>query len=225
MAITDLRQTVLEIVNEVQRRIGVNATSTLTETKGARLFLQYLNDVVSECSDAGRWLELYGTVLVTAQSSVAEYTIAATALVHDVYEIRFGTDTSPLNLRPIEFIRRLNAKARYGTPRHFAMTGIDATTGQPKFSVTPVPTTAKTFDVAFYLKPSLYTTSDGAVVPPFPADVLIKGLFAKVLLDENGGEKTEQWLAAHREYQYAKNEALNRFTSDTGTDVQFVPGR
>lgn len=222
MTVTDIRQTVIQVINQVQRLIGVNPTSTLTETKGATLYLRLLNEIVAECADAGNWLELYKTHTVTAQSSVSQYTIDASALVHHVYEIRWHTDHSPLEVKDIQTINRLLAKPSYGTPRQFALTGVD-TTGQPKFSVYQVPTTARTFTVYFYEKPPLYTTSDSAVVLDLPANLMIAGLHAKVLLEENGGEPTRQWEAAYKNYLSLRGQALNRWNSDTGTDVYFRP--
>lgn len=223
--VSDTRQTVLAIVNEVQRLVGVDTTTTLTATKDTRLYLRFLNETVAECADAGNWLELYSTVLVTAQSSVSEYTVNASDPVHHIYEIRWGTDTAPLEHRSIEYMRRLLAQPSHGTPRQFALTGVNSTSNQPKFSVYQIPTTAQTFDVAFYKKPELYDTNCTEEEPPFPANVLIKGTHAKALLDENGGEPTNQWEVTYREYLDLRNQALNRWTADTGTDIYFVPQR
>lgn len=220
---SDTRQTVLQIINQVQRLIGVDTTTTLTATKSTHLYLRFLNEVIAECADAGDWLELYDEVLVTAQSSVSQYTISATDPVHHVHEIRWGNDSSPLDHRSIEYMRRLLARPSYGTPRQFALTGVDSATNQPKFSTYQIPVTAKTFDVAFYKKPPLYDTNCTEDEPPFPANVLIKGTHAKALLDENGGEPTQQWEAVYREYLNLRHEALNRWTADTGTDIYLVP--
>lgn len=225
MALTDLRQTVLQIVNEVQRKLAVNVTSSLTETSQATLLLRFLNETVAECADHGRWLELLETVLVTAQSSVSEYAFPTAPLVQNIYEIRWGTDPSPLEVRDLRDIRRLTAVGGHGTPRQFGLTGVGSATGNPKFKVYPVPTTAKTFDCAVYVKPQLYTTADGAELPRFPANVLIAGTYAKALLDENGGERTLQFDAAYREYLSLRGEAQRRFTSDTGSMIYFRPQR
>ena len=100
----------------------------------------------------------------------------------------------------------------------------------PKFRVYPIPNsstisnaTTPTFDIAYYKKPSLYLTSDVSAVPAFPARMLIQGLYAKALLEENGGEPTREFQAAELAYLRMRGEALNRFNADTGTDLRVVP--
>ena len=83
--------------------------------------------------------------------------------------------------------------------------------------------TTPTFDIAYYKKPSLYITSDVSAVPAFPARMLIQGLYAKALLEENGGEPTREFQAAELAYLRMRGEALNRFNADTGTDLRVVP--
>lgn len=226
MAITDLRQTVLQTINRVLRKFGVDDVSTLTQTKQARAYLDMLNEVMSELSDFGEWIELLEEINVTAQSSVADYAIATSALIHHVGEISFDTDISPLTQETIEDMRRLGRTSAHGVPRHFTIMGVDAS-GNPKFRTQPIPGTQqadKLFKVLLYQKPRLFTTSDASVLIPFPADVVFQGLYAKALLEENGGEPNNQYQWAYREYERMKKEALNRWTGDTGSEVRFVPG-
>lgn len=225
----DLRLSVIAIVNEVQRRLGVTPTTTLDATRHARVLLGLLNKVVDKATDAGDWQELYSETIVSAQTSVGTYSVTTTAqaLVKNVYEIAFGTDTAPLEVRDTQEIRRLQRLTRpYGKPRQFAIVGVNEVTGNPKFRVYPIPVTAQVssnFNIAYYRKEPIYTAADINTVPALPGQVLVEGLYAEALLEENGGEPTPQYQVAFQEYERVRSEALNRYTADTGTDIYFVP--
>lgn len=228
MAIADVRLSVLGIINEVQEKLSVNRTTTVDETRLSLLLLRLLNETVAECVDYGDWQELFRETLVTASSSVEEYTITpeTSALVQRVYEIHFGTQVSPLEVRTIEDIRRLQKTRGFGEPRQFAIIGVDASTGNPNFRPYPIPGSNEnndTFDIAYYIKPPLYTTNDNNTIPPLPANVLIQGVYAKAVLEESGQEPTNQYQVAYQEYIRMRKEALNRFTSDTGVDIMLQP--
>ena len=225
MAITDVQQTAIQIVNRVQRKIGVDQTTGLGGTRHSHVLLDLLNEVVSDLGDLGDWQEMFREIDTTAVSSVADYEINVTAavVVHHVHEIRYDTSTSPMFVRSIEDIRRLDRPRRYGESRHFAIVG-QGTAGNPKFRVSPVPTSAIQYHVAFYEKPVIYTTADSSTRIPFPGDVLFQGVYAKALLEESEGVETPQYVGAYREYERMKRQALARQTSDTGTDINLVPG-
>ncbi|MEE8234048.1 MAG: hypothetical protein V3R41_05155, partial [Gammaproteobacteria bacterium] len=79
------------------------------------------------------------------------------------------------------------------------------------------------FQVVYYIKPDNLTTADASATPFFPANILYLGTYAKGLLEENGGEITREFIAAQRQYELQRTEALNRFNADTGTDMFFIP--
>ena len=220
---TGLRQTVLEIVNRVERKLGLNASSALTSTRKSRELLDMLNEVIEEISDAGDWQEMYREAVVSATSSVAEYEVAVSGLVKNVQEISWDGDTSPLNPVDPQDIRRFNRISNFGTPRHFAIVGVNVSSGNPNFRVHPVPTTAANFSVAYFQKPDLYTVSAASDTVSFPANLVFMGLYAKAMLHENGGEATGEYQATMAEYLRSRRESLNRYNADTGTDVYFVP--
>lgn len=228
MATSDVRKDVISIVNEVQRRLGLSSTTDLTATKLTTVLLDLLNDVIDEVSDFGEWQQMYREVQVTASSSVGTYEIAVSSQVKNIYEFVWDTDVSPLEVRTIEDIRRLQRLASFGVPRQTAIIGVSGV--NPLFRVYPVPNsstisnaTKGTFDIAYYKKPGLLTTADVSAVPAFPSRMLIQGLYAKALLEENGGEPSPQYQAAYVEYIRMRKEALNRFNADTGTDMYITP--
>jgi len=233
MSLTDVRKDVISIVNEVERRLGVDTQTSLTATKLTTVILDLLNDVIDEISDYGDWQQMFREVGVTAASSVASYKISVSADVKNVYEIVWGDDVSPLEVRTIEDIRRLQRLASFGTPRQFSIVGVSGTA--PLFRIYPIPTQAAidaessaggVFDVAYYKKPRMFdatVTADASAVPAFPARVLVQGTYAKALLEENGGEPTPQYQTAYAEYIRMRSESLNRFNADTGTDMYLTP--
>lgn len=226
MATSDIQLTVLQVINKVERRLEINPSSSLTSGKHAKLLLDLLNEVVAEVSDYGDWQEMYRTVDVTGVASQATYKVTASAEVKNILEISHSArGISPLQSVDIPTIRRLGRIGSTGTPNQFAITGVSGT--RPKFTVYPAPGSnedGQLFNVAFYEKPRLYTTSDGSTVVPFPGYVLYLGLYAKMLANESGGIGTPEYQIAYTEYTRAKKEALNRFTSDTGSSFQIVPG-
>ncbi len=232
MALADVRKTVIQIINEVQRKLGLDAATTLTETKQTQVLLDLLNDVMDEISDFGDWPQMYHEVDITAASSVGVYKISVSgdAVVKNVYEFVWGDDVSPLEVRSIEDIRRLQRLASFGAPRQVAIIG--ASGASPFFRIYPIPNQSAidaetsaggVFNIAYYEKPRLFTTADVSALPEFPSRVVTQGLYAKALLEENGGEPTPQYQVSYAEYGRMRIEALNRWTADTGTDVYFVP--
>lgn len=223
-----VRLSVLEILNEVQRRLGVNPTNAVSDTRHSLMLLQLLNEVVAEVNDYGRWQELYEEVLVTAQTSVNTYAIkSAGREVQSIIEVSFDNDPAQLENRPLEDIRRLTRVGGTGTPRQYAIIGVDVS-GNPEMRVYPQPGTSQngsTFNIAIQAKERLFTQSDGSTVPLYPANLLIQGLYAKALLEENGGEATRQFEVAYQEYQRMAREAQRRFTADTEDVIVFTPHR
>lgn len=223
---TGLRDTALNIVNRVRRKLGYNAVTDFS-SKNAQMLLEMLNEVVSEVSDDGDWPEMFREVLVTAQSSVGEYEVAVSGLVQNVYEIGFQNQIAPLEPRDIKDLRLWQRLGNTGEPRQFAIVGVDASSGNPKFRVHPIPGASQageTFDIAYYQKPEALTTAQGSVTVPFPAELLFKGLYAKALLEENGGERSAEYQTAYTEYIKDRRETLRRFTADTGSDIYIIPG-
>ena len=231
MAITDLRLTTLQVVNAVQERLGVNKTANLYQTKHVRVLVDLLNEVQDELSDFGQWQELYAETTIAVSASLATYAVDPTddSIVNTIYEVTFASAISPLYVQSIEDIRRLRRLRSRGEPRQFGVVGVDDVTGNPKIEIYPTPGISqdgKPMVIAFYRKPPiLQVSADSATVLPFPGQMLINGLYAKALLEENGGEPTPQFQMAMATYERQKTEALNRFNADTGTDLWFIPGR
>ena len=232
MSISAVRKSNVEIVNEVLRKLQTTEVTNLGDTKFSTTLVDFLNDVIDECSDYGDWQEMYREVDVTASSSVGTYEMSVSAQVKNIYEVVWGDDVAPLEVRDITDLRRLQRLASFGTPRQFAVVGVSGV--NPLFRVYPIPTQATinaetssggVFNIAYYKKPGLITavTADTSSVPAFPSRMLVQGVYAKALLEENGGEPTREYQVALLDYQRMRKEAQNRFTADTGIDIQFVP--
>ena len=201
MATSDQYLEAIEIVNEVERKLGVSESSFFDDRKLTTVIKDFLNDTISECNDYGDWPQLFREIDVTASSSVEAYEISSSANVHHIYEIHFGTQVSPLQVK---------------------------TGANPIFRPYPIPGTNennKTFDVAYYKKQRLLTTvsADTSATVLLPSRMLVQGTYAKALLEESGQEATPHYQVAYQEYIRMRRESLNRLTADTGTDVQFTP--
>lgn len=229
MPITDLRQTVLQVINIVERKMGISPSATLTATSFTQALLDLLNEVVADIAEDGERKELYFSTVVTAQSSVADYAVDPTGgLVHHIYEVsqsaRGNAPLTPVNLSEINLLNRTNS---FGVSNQWHIVSANAS-GQPVTRVFPTPGANENGDLftfVGFLKPPIYTTADASVVPVFPANVLWQGLHARALLEENGGEPTREYQVALAMYEKAKMQDLNRFTVDNGPTVQFMPNR
>ena len=108
MASTDIRKNVLGIINEARKKFVLTSASTLTDDSEAELMVEILNDVIDEVSDYGDWKENIKEIMVTASSSVADYSIETSGLVKNVHELAFDDDISPMWLTTFDDILRLN---------------------------------------------------------------------------------------------------------------------
>ena len=219
--------TAIQIINEVRLLVGLNTVTSLTADKQSRTALRFLNEVISEMANAGDWHELLASANVTAVVSTREYQLGLKVPVHHIHEIAVSGRAQ--SLYPIE----LSKYARYaraggvGTPNFFTIKGVDSQ-GNPKFAVHPQPGSAEDgnfFGVLYYKKPRLMLTCDADIEIEFPANVVINGLYAKVLEEEAGGMATRESMMAYQTYQNQLQEALNRYNADAGkgTDVQLKP--
>ena len=227
MAVTDVRKTVLQIVNEVQRRMALTATATLTDNNWTLLLLQFLNEVIDDLSSFGEWPEQKDDYIVTAQSSVATYAVEPGPLVQAIYEVAFQNRIAPLeqlNLSDINRLARLNS---FGVPNQYCVVSVNSA-ANPVIKLVPCPglgQAGQTITVTYYKKPALLTTSDAATVPMFDANLLIVGTHAKALLEENGGERTQEYQTQFALYERMKADSINRYTADTGWDMRLRPRR
>lgn len=225
MSIGDIRFTVLQTVNEVQRKLGL-AETALTANRISKELVDHINDVVADLSDFGNWMEALTTAKVTAQSSVRDYTIPTSAVVKNIGDVYLSTKQGPLNSLDIQTMRILTRVTARGEPSQFCIFGTDSN-GNPVIRVRPTPDTSQIgamFSILYYVKPSIYTTADASVVIPFPARVVVLGTLAAFTLRESGGAPDDKFTMFNNQYQETRRTALNRFNSNTGWDVSFQPG-
>lgn len=224
MGIGDVQYTVLEIVNEVQRKLGLN-TSSLAANKLSIQLVDMLNDVCNELSDFGNWPETLVSANITAVSGQADYSIATSANVKNIGDIYFTNRSGPMRSVTIGDMRIMTRVTSVGTPTQFTIFGIDAN-ANPNIRVRPTPgqnEAGELFSVIYYIRPPKYTTSDASVIVPFPADIVVNGLLAAQILNESGGSPTDKYTRIYQMYLEGRKEALNRFKGDTGWSVSFTP--
>lgn len=232
MALADTKLTILQIVNEVQRKLSLRATSATTDTAHAKVLVDLLNDVIEDCADTGDWMQLRGSQVVSAVSGQAEYEIpvsGTTESIHHLEEIRVSGRSPALDpFFDITNYRQLNSLSSRGRPNQYAVVSEDSR-GNPKFGVWPAPGANEDglrMTVHFYFKPRRYVAgTDDAEILQLPGRLLVQGLLAKAILDENGGAPTPQFQVELAMYEKMKKQALARFTSDTGGTLRIQPGR
>ena len=224
--LTDQRATILQIINEVRRKLGLKPTSSLTQDTHATAALDYLNDVISDIANYGNWQELYVSANTTVSSSVFDYQINTSAVVQNIHELVFQGQVAPMRHKNLEDILRLNRTGGTGIPRQWSVVGVDVSSANPRIRIHPQPGTNENnqyFVAHFYQRPATYTTADGSVIPPFNASLISSGLLAYMLLDESRGTPTNDYLVERQNFEKAMEEEYNRYNGDSGTDTYFVP--
>ncbi len=225
MGLGDIRYTVLQVINEVQRKLGLSATSTVGTNSQSILLLDLVNDVCSDLSDFGNWQETVVSSNVTAVSGQSDYGIQTSANVKNIGDIFFSTRTGPLRFVTLQDMRIMTRVTSVGTPTQFTVFGTDAN-GNPNIRVRPTPNAnvdGELFSIVYYIRTPVYTTSDGSSVIPFPGSIVVDGVLAAALLNESGGAPTDHYQRTQQNYLEGRKEALNRFNGDTGWDINFTP--
>lgn len=225
MTLSDIQYTVLEIVNEVQRKLDLNTTPTLGANKLSTQMVDFVNDVCNDLSDFGNWQETLVSANVTCVSGQVNYSINTSANVKNIADIYFSQRVGPMRNITIQDMRIMTRVTATGTPTQFTIFGTDAN-GNPNIRVRPTPAQNEDgglFSILYYVRAPKYTTADNSTVVPFPGDLMVLGVLANVLLNESGGAPTDRYTKTQQDYLMARKEALNRFNGDTGWDIQFAP--
>ena len=231
MPVAQVRLTALEILNRVRLKQGLLGVANFESDSHTNLLMNLLNEVIEEITDAGDWPQLIRQQDVTITSSVTRYTFTPTSgNVKNIYDIGYANRSYPLQWISIEEMRQLRrgSRASTGAPIFACIMGMSGS--DPYFDVHPMPITADvtTMDVTYYKMPRLTVTADSTsgYVPVWPGSLLVQGLFAKALLDENDGVQTPEYQGAYQEFRRMLEEVYNRLTADTGPGyVKFSPGR
>lgn len=224
MGLGDVRYTVLEIVNKVQERLGLD-TSTLSANRVSRELVDLLNMVCTELSDFGDWPETITSANITAVSGQADYSISTSANVKNIGDIFFMPATGPMRFVTVSQMRIMTRVSATGQPTQFTIWGTDAN-ANPNIRVRPTPAQnedGELFSINYYIRPPLYTVDSGSEVVPFPGEIVVNGLLSMHLLNESGGAPNDKYTRYYQLYVEGRKEALNRFKGDTGYSNSFVP--
>lgn len=233
MAITDVRLSVLDTVNEMRRRRGLRVVSDLAQDSQSIVSVKILNDVIAEISDYGDWNETLVSANVTTISSANDYSLSVpvsgsqVAVVKTIKDIYEGSAGVPLFFISQEEMRLIQRVVNYGPPRQYTVWGTDSN-GNPVVRVNPVPSTTQGgvgyLSVRLHTQPPTYTTDDGDVVIPFTSRMVVQGLVAESILDEEGGSPTDHYSRERQIFDTMLKVDYNRFKADVGRYRRFVPG-
>lgn len=225
MAITDIKYTVLQVVNEVQRKLGLAETS-LSANKLSVQLVDHINDVMAELSDFGNWQEAWVSANITVVSGQNDYSINTSAVVKNIGDLYISTRRGPLRNVDTDTMRIMTRTTAVGTPSQYCIIGTDSN-GNPNIRVRPTPSqydNGSLFSINYWIKPPIYTTASSSVLIPFPSRVVVLGVLTRYLLNESSGAPSSMYQAYYQEYIEARREALNRFNFDTNYNISFTPG-
>jgi hypothetical protein len=225
MGIGDIQYTVLQVVNEVFRKLGLSAILTLSANKLSIQMVDFINDVCNDLADFGNWQETLVTANITAVSGQTDYHVNTSANIENIKDLYFSQRNGPLRNITIDDMRIMTRVTIVGTPTQYVVMGVDSG-GNPNIRVRPRPGAAESgglFSILYYIRPPTYTTSDASTIIPYPGRVVVKGALARAILNESGGAPDQKYTEIYKEYISDRKEALNRFNGDTGWDTSFTP--
>lgn len=225
MGLGDIRYTVLQVVQEVFRKLGLDQPSSLSTNKLSIQMIDFINDICNDLSDFGNWQETFVSSNVTAVSGRRDYSISTSANIKNIGDIFFSQRTGPLRFVTPHDMRIMTRVTAVGQPSQFTIFGTDIN-GNPNLRVRPTPSQNENgalFSVTYYIRTPQYTTADGSAYIPFPGDIVVNGVLAAAILNESGGAPTDRYTKTQENYIIGRKEALNRFNGDTGYDVSFTP--
>lgn len=225
MGMGDIRFTVLQVTQEVFRKLGLASPNTLSANKLSIQMVDFINDVCDELSDLGDWKETLVSANVTAVSGQRDYSVTTSANIKNIGDIFFSQRVGPMRNVTDHDMRIMTRTTITGQPTQFSIHGTDSN-GNPLFRVRPIPASAENgnvFSLNYYIRAPKYSTSDGSEVIPYPGKIVVLGVLAKALLNESGGSPTDKYSQTYNSYLQARKEALNRFSGDTGYSTDFTP--
>ena len=138
MALGDIRFTVLQVVQEVFRKLGLSEPASLTANKLSVQMVDFINDVCDDLSDYGNWQECLVSSNVTAVSGQSDYSIVTSGNVKNIADIYFSQRVGPMRHVTIEDMRILTRVTATGNPTQFTIFGTDSN-GNPTIRVRPQP--------------------------------------------------------------------------------------
>lgn len=225
--LANIQYTVLQTVNEVQRKLDLQQTSSLLSNKLAILMVDYINDVCDDLADFGQWQETVVTANITAVSGVSRYSVNTSASIENIKDIYFSQRRGPMRYETIDTMRVLTRVTITGTPTQYTLKGTTSA-GNPIIWVRPIPASSEDgglFSILFYTRaPRYVAATDAGTVIPFPARVVVQGVLAKVALGESQGTPSDKYTNLWNGYLQMRKTALNRYKGDTGWNISFTPG-
>jgi hypothetical protein len=188
--------TYLQAVNSVLRRVREQEVATVNETAYSRLIGDLVNDAKKQVEDAYDWNSLTTYFTVTTVANQYDYTV--TGLGDRFKVIDFLNDTQDYAMINIT-AERMNRFTTFGTPQksspiYYTFNTIDASSGDTKVSLFPLPDKAYTL-ILDAVVPQSDLVNDADVILA-PATPIILNAYARAVLErgeDNGLNSSEAW--------------------------------
>jgi hypothetical protein len=188
--------TYLSAVNSVLRRLRETEVATVAENPYSKLIGELVNDAKKQVEDAYDWNSLTTYFTVTTVANQQNYTV--TGLGDRFKIIDFLNDTQDYSMINIT-AERMNRFSTFGTPQkaspmYFTFSTVDATTGDTKVDLFPIPNTTYSL-ILDAIVPQADLSADGDVILA-PATPIILNAYARALLErgeDNGLNSSEAW--------------------------------
>lgn len=227
MALTDTRSTILQIINETRRKLGINnSVSSLTQDSKTIVMVDFLNDVVTEISDYGMWNDTIATVTIPLVLGQRDYNFSSALNIKTIKDIFLTSTTAALPFITQEEMRLLYRQSNSGQPRQWTIFGLDAA-ANPVIRVYPTPDASSagtTLDVFYQQNATMYTTATPTTTYiNFPSRMVVQGLYARMILDEEGGSPTNQYTQERLNFENLLKETFNRLKGDVSYGRKLIP--
>jgi hypothetical protein len=219
------RYTVLEIINKVLTKLGVDTVTAVNDTKFSTVLVEYLNNVCEDLSNHGDWpvMRHEQTYSITSIKRDYEASLAA-GYFRNIKKVRVSGRQSYMRPEDPDVLNLRVVASSKGTPNTYTI--ISATVDNPVIRIEPMPDNNDNMVVTGFkvyqdLDVSAYT-SIASLVPPWNGPLMVEGLHAKALWHEGGNTETPEFMIATKIYELSKSKEFARFTSMTDTVVQIV---
>jgi hypothetical protein len=180
--------TYLELVNAVLRRLRQDTVTSVAISDYSRLIGEMVNEAKREVEDSWNWSHLRESINITTSNADNEYVLTGSLDRTKILSAYNATSKWELGqYRQNAYLDRLvTLSPTSGSPTHFDVKGVDATTNSLNIRVWPTPTGVET--LTFYVvnpQADLSADADVLLVPSAP---VIQGAYLRAI-NERGEDQ------------------------------------
>ncbi len=192
--------TYLEIVNQVLKRLRVDAVDTVDFDDYSSLVGAFVNDAKSQIENSHSWSALRSTKLINTTQGTSEYSVTGSGSHPIIKAIVNDTSNSNITFRDMDFFNRFYYRTDVltGSPSYFTGIGIDGS-GDIKIKLYPQPDGVYALRIdGIYAQDDLSEDADILLTPYNPVIQLAYAMALRERGESGGQSAQEQMIYADR---------------------------